>query len=509
MKTSAFLSEIRKNEGLKNAIVTEIRVSEKYRAVEFCIITDRTYSPEDEAAALRIANKYVPEEARATVKITKLVVDEGIVSRRIFSILKTKFPAVSSFITADDITVEKNDGGAVFYIDVGVNEKNLINTDGMLDVVSKELSSSFCGSFIGNVRAVEKEDTFVPDDALPPPEEAVPIRIYPVSDYIEIDGGEKPKFAVYIADVPEESDEDLVIGGEIVDLREKATASGKPFYVFTLSDCSSAKMRVTYFTRKKSIDKIKELQIGDKIVCRGDYSEFNGKLSYTAKYINRGGAAEGYIPQEKPHRKAPAVYKRVKPEPFSDYNQENLYSKAVPDFIKNNVFVAYDLETTGLNANGVGGTPDDIIEIGAVKIIGGEIVEKFSTFVAPKRKLSQEITGLTGITEEMLVGAPDVSDVIPDFYKFCEGSIMVGHNSLNFDSKFISFYAARSNFEFTNRQYDTVDIARKHLPMLGNAKLNTVAEYYGVTFRHHRAFDDALACAKIFIAMVTETDGKI
>lgn len=509
MKTAEFLSEIRKNEGLKSAIVTEIRVNEKYRTVEFCLVTDRTYSPADEAAALKTIRTYLPEGVRAGVKITKLVADEGIVARRIYSILKSKFPAVSSFITENDITVEKNDGGAVFYIDVGVNEKSLINTDGMLDAVSKELSSCFCGSFIGNVRAVEKEDTFVPDEALPPPEEAVPIRIYPVSDYIEIDGGEKPKFAVYIADVPEESDDDLVIGGEITDLREKTTASGKPFFVFTLSDCSSAKMRVTYFTRKKSVDKIRELQIGDKIVCRGDYSEFNGKLSYTAKYINRGGAADGYIPQEKPHRKAPAVYKTVKPEPFSDYNQGNLYSKAVPEIIKNNVFVAYDLETTGLNSTGVGGSVDDIIEIGAVKIINGEAVEKFSTFVATKKKLSAEIIDLTGITDDMLIGAPDILDVIPDFYKFCEGSIMVGHNSIGFDSKFISFYAARANFEFTNRQYDTVDIARKHLPMLSNVKLNTVADHYGVTFRHHRAFDDALACGKIFVAMATEMDGKI
>jgi len=507
MKTPEFLAEIRKNEGLKNAILSEIKVSEKYRSVEFDIITDRAYSPSDEAAALSALQNYLPSGTKASVKISKLIADESIVARKIFSILKEKYPAVSSFIRMEDITVERGENGAVFSIEVGIGEEGLIDSDAMLDAVSKELSKSFCGTFIGNVKAVEKEDSFVPDDALPPPEQAVPIRIFPLSDYSEIDGGEKPKYAVYIADVPEEEDNDLVISGEITDLREKATTSGKPFYVFTLADCSSAKMRVTYFTRKKTIEKIQKLQVGDKIVCRGEYSEYNGKLSYTAKYINLGGVAEGYVPQEKPHRKAPAVYRTVKPEPFSDYNQTDLYARALPDIIKNNVFVAYDLETTGLTV--VGNSVDEIIEIGAVKIIGGEAVEKFSSFILPKRKLSKEITDLTGITEAMLVGAPDISDVIPDFYKFCEGAIMVGHNSLSFDSRLIAHYAAQCDFEFTNRQYDTVDIARKHLPMLSNAKLNTVAEYYGVTFRHHRAFDDALACGKIFVAMATEMDGNI
>lgn len=506
-KTSEFLAEIRKNEGLKNAIISEIRVSEKYRTVDFYIITDRTYTAADEAAALSVAKKYVAEGARTTVKISKLVADESIVARKIYSFLKEKYPAVSSFITPADIHVSRSDVGASFSVDVAIGDKSLFDADAMLNAVSAELSKNFCGSFIGVVHAVKQAEDFVPDDDEEPPEQAIPIRVYPVGKYTEIDGGEKPKFAVYIADVPERPDGDLVVGGEIVDIRERATAAGKPFYVFTLSDCSSDKMRVTYFTKKKTVEKISKLKIGDKIVCRGDYSEYNGKLSYTAKYINEGGAAADYVPEERPRRKAPAAYRTVKPEPFSDYNQTYLYAKEVPDFIKNNVFVAYDLETTGLNSTGVGGAFDDIIEIGAVKIVGGEATEKFSSFVAPKKRLSAEIVNLTGITEEMLVGAPDVTDVIPDFYKFCEGCIMVGHNNISFDSKFISHYAAECDYEFTNRQYDTMDMTRKYLPFLSNAKLNTAADHYGIVFNHHRAFDDALASGKIFINIVTENGG--
>lgn len=508
MKTNEFLAELRQSEGLKSAIVSEIRVSERYKTVEFYIITDRTYSDGDEAYALKIAQKYVPE-ARVSVKISKLVADESIVSRKIFSCLKEKFPALSSFISEGDISVERTDSGAIFTLEIGEKERALVNSDSVIDTVCSVLKQSFCGSFIGKVKFVEKEEVNIEDDGvIPPPEQALPIRIFPVENYSEIDGGEKPKYAVYIADIVG-AENDLVISGEIVDMRERATTAGKPFYVFTLCDCSSAKMRVTYFTKKKSVEKIQKLEIGDKIVCRGDYSEFNGKLSYTAKYINKGGSAEGYIPQEKPRRKAPAVYKTVKPQPYRDFNQTSLYSKEKPACLKNNVFVVYDLETTGLNNTGVGGYIDNIIEVGAVKLIGGEIVEQFSTFVALDRKLSAEIIALTGITDDMLKGAPDISDVIPDFYKFCEGSIMVGHNSIVFDSKFINYYARQCDFEFTNRQCDTLDIANKYLRNLPNQKLNTLADYYGVSFNHHRAFEDAAATAKIFMAMVTEFNVNI
>lgn len=510
MKTEELLAELRKREALKYAIISEIRVSERLRMVEFIIITDRTYSADDVNYAVDTAQKFIPDGARVNVKISKLVADEGIVARKILSIIRQKFPVVASFVRPDAISVERSEHGAVFSIEIGAREQGLFKSDGVLDAVGAELSKCFCGSFIGTVKTTDKEvEVPLEDDEIPAAEQEIPLRVFPVENYTEIDGGEKPKYAVYIADLPDAEDNDLVIGGEIVDVRERATSSGKPFYVFTLSDCSNMKMRVTYFTRKKTIEKIKELKAGDKIVCRGEYSVFNGKLSYTAKYINMGGEPEGYVPLEKPHKAVPAAYKAVKPQPFSDYNQASLYAKELPAFLKDNTFVIYDLETTGLNRTGVSGTFDSIIEIGAVKMVGGELVEKFSTFVALGHKLSKEIIDLTGITDEMLAGAPPISDAIADFYKFCDGCIMVGHNAIDFDSKFINHYAEQYNYAFTNTVYDTMDISKKALPWLTNNKLQTLADHYGITFNHHRAFDDALATAKIFIAMVTELDGKL
>jgi len=111
-----------------------------------------------------------------------------------------------------------------------------------------------------------------------------------------------------------------------------------------------------------------------------------------------------------------------------------------------------------------------------------------------------EIVSLTGIHDEDLVGAPTIDKVIPDFYKFCEGCFLVGHN-VQFDFKFISYYGAQDDYMFEQKTYDTVTLAQSML-FLSNYKLNTVADYYGIKFNHHRAFDDALATAKIFIELI-------
>ncbi|MDE5728938.1 MAG: PolC-type DNA polymerase III, partial [Clostridia bacterium] len=142
-----------------------------------------------------------------------------------------------------------------------------------------------------------------------------------------------------------------------------------------------------------------------------------------------------------------------------------------------------------------------IIEIGAFKIIGGEIAESFTTFINPGRKLSEEIINLTGITEEMVKDAPSYEEAMPDFYKFCAGSILVGHNVVGFDFKFVDYYWQRLGYNFPRKLIDTIPLSQELL-YLSNYKLNTVAERFQITFNHHRAIDDALTTAKIFIELI-------
>ena len=144
---------------------------------------------------------------------------------------------------------------------------------------------------------------------------------------------------------------------------------------------------------------------------------------------------------------------------------------------------------------------DRIIEIGAFKIENGEITESFTTFINPQRKLSEEITALTGISEDMVKDAPIYEDVMGDFFKFCEDCILVGHNIAGFDFKFVDYYCASLGYILERKIIDTIPLAQELL-FLSNYKLNTVADKFGITFNHHRAIDDALTTAKIFIELI-------
>lgn len=144
---------------------------------------------------------------------------------------------------------------------------------------------------------------------------------------------------------------------------------------------------------------------------------------------------------------------------------------------------------------------DKIIEIGAFKVENGEITQSFTTFVNPHRRLSEEIIALTGITEDMVKDAPACEDVMPDFFKFCDGSILVGHNAAAFDFKFVDYYCSSVGYILERKVIDTYPLSQELL-YLSNYKLNTVAEKFGITFNHHRAIDDALATAKIFIELI-------
>lgn len=505
MKEEEYLSLIRQNAGFPRAILADITLEKRTRKAVFHLITDESYSVSDYRCATETTQKFVPDGWTAEISVSKLVADEEAVRDRICKLLAVHSPATAAFIRPQDIEVVKDGGVFRFCLDVTAEEKALLHVKEVLDGVTNDLSRSLCGAFFGAVREVEKggmSEVLGVESLQEEPVEEVhvqPVRRFPIADFSPIDGGDKPDFADCIADCNEEK-EDRVVCGKILNVTERQTAKGKPFFVFLLADVTG-EMRVTYFSKQATLDKIRALSQGDEIVCRGKHELYNGGLSYHAVRINRGGMSEGYVIPERKKRGVPAMYHTVFPEPYEDYTQSNLFENAsLPSDLTDRDFVVFDLETTGLNNTAAGGMMDSIIEIGAVKIHNGSVAERFSTFVAYDRKLPQNIVELTGIEDGMLVGAPTIGQVIPDFYKFCDGCSLVGHN-VTFDYRFVEHYAEKEDFSFTQKRYDTLPLGQELL-RLPNYKLNTLAEYYGVTFRHHRAFDDALATAKIFIELI-------
>lgn len=160
-------------------------------------------------------------------------------------------------------------------------------------------------------------------------------------------------------------------------------------------------------------------------------------------------------------------------------------------------FVVFDLETTGFHPE-----KNKIIEIGAVKVAGGKIVERFSEFVNPKEPIPFHITELTSIRDDDVIEAPDISEVLPRFLRFCEGAVMVAHNA-DFDMSFIRANCTTLGYPCDYTYIDTVTLSRFLLPSLSKYKLDSVAKAVGVSLEHHhRAVDDAECTAEIFVKFI-------
>ncbi len=160
-------------------------------------------------------------------------------------------------------------------------------------------------------------------------------------------------------------------------------------------------------------------------------------------------------------------------------------------------FVAFDLETTGLSSR-----TDRIIEIGAVILKDGQEVDRFQTFVDPERPLERKIVELTGITDEMLQGAPKIEEVLPKFLDFIGDRILVAHNA-DFDTGFIRSECQRLGYEYRYTSADTLILSQNLLTHLNKFKLNIVSNALSLPdFNHHRAGDDAMTCGLIMVKLM-------
>lgn len=159
-------------------------------------------------------------------------------------------------------------------------------------------------------------------------------------------------------------------------------------------------------------------------------------------------------------------------------------------------YIAFDLETTGLSPE-----TDQIIEIGALKVVDGKVAERFMEFVKPDQPISEKITEITGITNEMVSGARKTETIIHDFVNFCEDYVLIGHNIM-FDYKFCKIYAEKYGHPFDKKGIDTLKIARKIHKEFDSKSLGALCEHYKINNQAaHRAYHDALATAKLYQCM--------
>ena len=206
------------------------------------------------------------------------------------------------------------------------------------------------------------------------------------------------------------------------------------------------------------------------------------KVAGTEEPIKLLYGCEGYFINDLDTEETPASLKTFRTCVFGD-----------GDGALDGEFVAFDVEATGLSPE-----RDRIIEIGAVRMRKGEILDRFSTFVDPECLLTETIVELTGITDEMLVGAPSEREAMTAFLDFCGGLPLIAHNA-SYDLSMMKAACRRLNLPFAPTCVDTLGLAYDLLPQFTKRKLDVLAEYFELPdFAHHRATDDAVTCGLLY-----------
>ena len=268
-------------------------------------------------------------------------------------------------------------------------------------------------------------------------------------------------------------------------------------FTFTLRD-PSGKVDVVIFPKDEDVEKLEKITEGTELIVSGTVSIFNDRMNIKAQGLANCEVKTKEL--QRVYRKVNSKYYFVTPKPVSEIQQMDLFSlteKQTDYWDTHDTVVVFDFETTGLDARSC-----KIIEIGAVKIKKGSIIETFQTLINPGEPIPEEITEITHIDTSMVVDAPSIDQVLPDFYKFTYGSVLSAYN-IDFDYQFLSNNGNRLRLLFDNEQIDTLRLARDKVPSLSNYKLGTVVRALNITLVNaHRALADAYATAKVFIKLI-------
>lgn len=432
--------------------------------------------------------------------------DKRAIANHTYTTIINNFPSISRNFTYDDVSVNIENLKVLITLKLTPNSFEHATNLNRETIIEDKLKDSFFADF--KVEFIKKDDEIEATnqiernmELMASIKEAEEKIVYELSNKVDIIGKNDYTLAIDYTQVKNVI-ENVVICGEVTTVQKKTysrkfTKNGetkeieRTFYNFNIKN----ENKVLYCSIfPKQTDEVKGdlIEVGMKVCCFGSFREFNGKLNFTAQTIARCEYKREEI--KSGLKQVNEEYHTVYPEKYIDYEQADLF---VENKTFDGTYVVFDLETTGLEAN-----KDEIIEIGACKIVNGRIDEIFATFVKPTKHISKEITDLTGIDDAMVENAPTINYVMPDFYKFCDGAILVAHN-IAFDISFIHNMSKKLSYNFDHKLMDTMEISRKKLPGLKNYKLGTVVERLGVVLDNaHRAINDATATAKVFIKLM-------
>lgn len=456
-----------------------------------------SYTEDDKKEILSAVTSLLPDSMQVVVTYTKSFIDEDIVKRYVLSFFKEKHPTV--LIESSEIDIKIVNQIAFITIHMKSMFYDFFKSVDLTGNITQYMAHKMCNEVRVDILDSKKDIDFDTDLAT---EESITIisRRLRTSNHEKVVGKDITARARYIID-SKEQEEIAVYAGEVVDFkRNESKKTGNSYYVFKIDDTTGS-MTCKAFAKYQGEGVYDQIGIGDTIIVQGrkDLDTFLHDSVLLCRDISKCEIDKSSIILKEELKPVPLSYVAVKPEKYTDFVQDDLFgtgnNEAVTPYLLGKSFVVFDFETTGTDVT------DEVTELGAVKIVDGIITETLSTFVNPHIHIPEEITKLTSITDDDVKDAPDMSDVIADFYKFSENCVLVAHNT-PFDKKFVDKYAKLNGFVFPNRTMDTLAMARKSV-ICKNYKLGTLCAHFGISLEGaHRAVNDCLATAKLFIELV-------
>lgn len=443
------------------------------------------------------------EKVDLKIKFLKVYLEERLILKSIMDYFENKYKLITSYLQEENIKIKITNIDVLVDIEVSPRQIKFFEENRIVVGLANYLKDNFLVNFVVNTveNEVLDEDVDI-ENVQMKATYRVPKR-FNVEIFKEAVGTgivPRPEYMSFI-DAPKEN---VVCAGfikkierkDFIAKKGKSAGQQKAFYSFQLFD-GKGKMDCLYFCSKKYEQVMETLEEAMYIVVHG--SVRLNLMNKLCLYVDKIALATP-IEKEQEEQNMPKIEGNVvEIEKLTALEQDTMFGRAINynDKISGKAIVVFDIETTGLDP-----ATDQIIELGAVKIVDGNIVEKFSTFVKPTKKIPYEVEDLTGISNKMVENAPPIEYVIKEFYDFTRGCTLSGHNIIGFDIKFVRREAENLGLEFDNPIIDTLNEARSKLLKLSKFNLGTVVKYLGLTLEGaHRAWNDAYATAQVLLKL--------
>lgn len=483
-------------------------------------IQEDKFTDEDKAFIENFCREQVPEQFSIKIAFIKNRLNKEVIAKQILNFMANRHKALASQYDAGLTDIE-----------IYGNEKIVINiyvTSAVLDYCEKSGFKDNLAKFIYNQNCTDKVviqlkvSKQVDSESLLEEQNNVHYvdmgEIDIIGNYHYCVGKDINRKPRYIDKYKKEMDGICVCGTvkdlkrfNILDKTSPEQKIKKVLFKFTIDDTTGS-MDCLYFARTRKTKLKKEgydtcldtLQDGDDVVIYGNYrlSDYSGKnelliLKLAKCKINYDGLNE----RRENLKKANKIKVFQKPRAYEEEIKDNLFEYIGHcDYIMNNKFFVFDLETTGTNV-----ATDDIIEIGGVKLEKGRIVEYYNTLIDPDRHIPEGASDVNHIYDEDVKNAPYIEDIMPFFMEYCKGYILVAHNGAGFDFKFIERYCQKFNLPFENKLVDSLTEARKILKNQRSHSLATLCKQFNIINKNaHRAYEDAEATAKVFTKLMDD-----